>query len=306
MTDEKTNNQPSTPEGQVDKGLVGTEDYEKLSNKDLEALVKGKPIAPVEPVEPTETTETTETPTETVTEPTTEEVIPENLKGKSADELAKDYVNLRKKFDEQGIEVGDLRKYKEEAVNLDNQMKQLQVDVTSRKIVETDIKSMTDEEKQAFYDTFSEDPVKALMPYISKAIQPLAVKQARRDNEAEINRLAELHNADDLVPYDKKAVDKILAGFTTAEGRNKMFDTHGTKAFEEAYKIYRDQQLPEALTKREKAFREKAIKEAEELANKKSKTYTEPQGAVSVSGGSTDYEHMPMADLEKLVGKPKD
>jgi len=296
MTEEKTNNQTSAPDkGQAVEGLVKTEDYEKLSDEDLEALVKGKP-APVTPVEP---------PTETPTETPTDE-LPDDLKGKSAEELAKAYLNIRKLHSKQDEELGNLRKYKEEADKLDTEMKQYQIDATSRNIVENEIKSMTDVEKQKFYDDFSEDPAKALMPYISKAIKPIAVVQARQANETEINRLIEA-NKDKRVPYDRKAVDKILAGFTNADGRNKLFDNHGTKAFEEAYKIYRDQNLDAAIEREKKEYIEKANKEAEELANKKSKTYTEPQGAVSASrSGSTDYNTMPMKQLEKLVGKPKD
>ena len=293
MTEEETNNQTSAPDkGQAVEGLVKTEDYEKLSDENLEALVKGKP-APVEP------------PTETPTETPTDE-LPDDLKGKSAEELSKAYLNIRKLHAKQDEELGNLRKYKEEADKLDTDMKQYQIDATSRNIVENEIKSMTDAEKQKFYDDFSEDPVKAIMPYISKAIRPIAVKQARRDNEAEISRLIEL-NKDKQVPYDRKVIDKILAGFTTADGRNKMFDLHGTKAYEEGYKIYRDQNLDAAIEREKKEFIEKATKEAEELANKKSKTYTEPQGAVSASrSGSTDYDTMPMEQLERLVGKPKD
>ena len=143
------------------------------------------------------------------------------------------------------------------------------------------------------------------MPYISKAIKPIAVVQARQANETEISRLIEA-NKDKRVPYDRKAVDKILAGFTNADGRNKLFDLHGGKAFEEAYKIYRDKNLKPALEKRDKEFIEKATKEAEEFARKKLSTYTEPIGVRSAPSGSTDYDTMPMADLERLVGKPKD
>ena len=303
MTEEKTNNQPSVPDkGEADKGLVDAEEYDKLSDSELEALVKGKP-APVKPVEPTEDVKEGEEPPPA--EPTPEEELPDYVKGKSADEIAKDYVNLRKKFDEQGKEVGELRTHKEDADKLDKDMKQYQIDATSRNIVENEIKAMSDEEKQKFYDVFSEDPAKALMPYISKAIKPIAVVQARQANETEINRLIEA-NKDKRVPYDRKAVDKIIAGFTNTDGRNKLFDVHGTKAFEEAYKIYRDQNLDAAIEKEKKEFQEKALKEAEEQAKKKLSTYTEPTGVRSAPSGSTDYETMPMADLEKLVGKPKD
>ena len=105
MTEEKTNNQPSVPdEGETDKGLVETEDYEKLSNEELEARVKGKP-APVTPAEPAKGGE--EPP------PAPEEQLPDDLKGKSAEELAKAYVNIRKlhaKQDEELGVCGNLRK----------------------------------------------------------------------------------------------------------------------------------------------------------------------------------------------------
>lgn len=300
MTEEKANTQTPAPnEGQAGKGLVETEDYEALSNEELEARVKGTP-APVKPAEPVKEGE--EPPV--VTEPAEE--LPDDLKGKSADELAKAYLNIRKLHSKQDEELGNLRKYKEEADKLDSDMKQYQIDATSRHIVETEIKAMTDVEKQKFYDDFSEDPAKALMPYISKAIKPIAVVQAKQANETEINRLIEA-NKDKRVPYDRKAVDKILAGFTNVDGRNKLWELHGTKAFEEAYKIYYNQNLDAAIEKEKKEFIEKATKEAEELANKKSKTYTEPTGVHSAPSGSPpDYENMPMADLEKLIGVPKD
>jgi len=299
MTEEKTNNQPSTPdEGQVDKGLVEAEEYDKLSDSELEALVKGKP-APVEPAEPVKEGEP---PAET---PAPAEELPDDLKGKSADELAKAYINIRKMHSKQDEELGNLRKYKEEADKLDNDMKQYQIDATSRNIVENEIKAMTDAEKQKFYDDFSDDPAKALMPYITKAIKPIAVVQARQATETEIKRLIEV-NKDKRVPYDRKIIEKIVAGFTNENGRNKLFDQYGMKAYEEAYKIYRDQNLDAAIEKEKKEFIEKATKEAEEQARKKSKTYTEPPGIRTASSGSTDYDTMPMADLEKLVGKPKD
>jgi hypothetical protein len=294
MTEEKTNNQSPAPlEGQAVEGLVDTEDYDKLSNEELEKLVKTgeKPIKPA-PV--------------TTPAPAPEEELPEDLKGKSADELAKAYVNIRKLHSTQDKELGELRKYKEEADKLDTEMKNYQVDATSRKIVEDEIKGMDDTEKQKFYDTFYEDPVKALMPYISKAIKPIAIVQARHDNEAEIQRL-EKDTKDTLVPFDLKAIDKIIASYTTTDGRNKLFDDPSKTAFQAAYDIYFKQNINAAIEKEQKDFIEKANKEAEELANKKLHTYTEPQGATSGSkSGSTDYDTMPMEQLERLVGKPKD
>ncbi|HDP36348.1 MAG TPA: hypothetical protein ENN27_00545 [Candidatus Atribacteria bacterium] len=291
MTEEKTNNQPSTPEGKVDEGLEKTEDYSGLSNEELEKLVKtGEVPKPAEPVG--------------VAKP--EEELPDDLKGKSAEELAKAYINIRRLHANQDKELGELRKFKEEAVNLDNQIKQYQIDATSRNLVETEIKAMSEEEKQKFYDDFSEDPTKALMPYISKAIKPIATILARQANEAEIKRLED-ETKESRVPYNRKAVDKILASYTRADGRNELFDRYGTKAFQQAYDIYFKQNINQAIEKEKKEFIEKANREAEELAKKKLQIYTEPQGVTSVSpSGSTDYEHMSMEELEKLVGKPKD
>ena len=290
MTEEKTNNQPlDSDKEQSNEGLVEAEDYDKLSTEDLKKLAKGEKLTPVTPAPATEPAEE----------------LPDYVKGKTAEEIAKDYVNLRKKLDEQGKEVGELRKFKDEAVTLDNQMKQYQIDATSRHIMKSEVKKMTDEEKQRFYDVFSEDPVEALMPYIEKMTKPLAVVQARQANENEINSLKEKYR-DSRVPYDEKAVNKIIANHTGADGRNKLFDIHGTKAFEEAYKIHRDANLDAAIERENKEFQEKALKEAEEQAKKKLSTYTEPQGAASVPSGSTDYDTMPMEELERLIGKPKD
>ncbi len=300
---ENINNPDTAPEGQA----VGTDEikedsYDQLSDEALEALAKGKP-APVKPVEPAEPVKEGEPPAEPAPAPTEE--LPDDLKGKSAEELSKAYLNIRKLHAKQDEELGNLRKYKEEADKLDTDMKQYQIDATSRNIVENEIKAMTDAEKQKFYDDFSEDPAKALMPYISKAMKPIAVVQARQATETEISRLIEA-NKDKRVPYDRKTVEKIVAGFTNENGRNKLFDQYGIKAYEEAYKIYRDQNLDAAIEKEKKEFQEKALKEAEEQARKKSKTYTEPTGVRSAPSGSTDYNNMPMADLERLVGKPKD
>lgn len=292
MTEEKTNNQSPAPlEGQADEGLEKTEDYDQLSKEELEKLVKtGEKPKPVEPVPVT----------------TSEEELPDDIKGKSADEITKSYINIRRLHADQDKELGELRKFKEEAVTLDEQIKQYQIDATSRIIVEDEIKGMTDVEKQQFYEAFNEDPVKALTPYINKANRPIKVRLAKQDNETEIKRLED-ETKNTRVPFDRKAVDKILASYTNADGRNELFDRYGIKAFQQAYDLYFKQNINQAIEKEQKDFVEKANKEAEELAKKKLQTYTEPQGATSTSkSGSTDYEHMPKEQLEAVIGKPKD
>jgi len=103
MSEDKTNNPESTPsKGQVEEKAGGSEDISKLSldeltDEQLEKLVK-KP-ADVKPAPVTEP-EPKEGDKEPEPEPESTEELPENLKGKSAEELAKDYINLRKKLDE--------------------------------------------------------------------------------------------------------------------------------------------------------------------------------------------------------------
>lgn len=306
MSKEEVNNPESTPiEGQVDEKAGGSEDYSKLSTEELERMAKGEP-APVSEVkdEPVKTEEKTKEPAP-VKEPTEE--LPEELKGKSPEELAKAYINLRKLQSTQTDELGNLRKYKKETEEVDEQLKQYGVNSTAQTLVEKEIFDMNDDEKNKFYEKFSESPAEALMPLIQRAIKPLTVRQARSDNEAEVKRLEE-KTKDGYVPYDRKKINKIIAGFTKENGRNELFDKHGKGAFEAAYDIYYKENIGQALEKSQKEFKEKALKEAEEAAKSKPNTFTEPQGPSSASKGGkpTDYETMPMEQLEKLVGKPKD
>lgn len=299
MTDETTNNPPSAPKGQAGEGLVEPEDYDKLSDEELDKLAKAPPKEPPAATEKEGDTPAKPAKDETAEPPPEEEF--DDLKSKKPEEYKKGYINLRKKLDEQGKELGVLRKESKEIKELDSQMKQYQIDNASRKIVETEIKGMSDEEKQKFYDDFSTDPVQALMPYIQKALKPLATMTMRQANEVEIKRLIDT-TKDDRVPYKRKAVDKIIASYTKADGRNDLFERYSTGAFQEAYRIYRNQNIDKAIEKEQQAFREKAQTEAEELANKKLHTYVEPQGVTSPSqAGATNFETMPMKDLEKKV-----
>lgn len=313
MSEEKTNNPNSTPEGQVEKKAGGSEkDYSELSYEELTKKVKGEPIlAEIEP-EPVNEPEPEGEPEPE--EPSKEEPViipedelPDELKGKTAEELSKAYINLRKMQSKQTDELGQLRKYKKENESLDTEMKQYGINSTAKNLVEKEITKMTDEEKNSFYEIFSEDPSKALMPLISKAIQPLTVRQAKSDNETEIKRLIEV-NKDGYVPYDRKKINKIIAGYTNQNGRNSLFDKYGLGAFEAAYDIYYKQNIGEALEKSQKAFKEKAIKEAEEAAKAQKNTFTEPQGKSSASqaGNPTNFDEMSYEELSRKVGKPKD
>ena len=304
MTEEKVNNPKSTPDkGQVDKTAGGSEDYSGLSDEELERKVKGETEVKPEPENVPENVPEPDTTKEGIKEPE----LPDNIKGKTADELAKDYVNLRKKLDEQGVEIGELRKYKKENTEIDEQMKEYGVSSTAQTLVEKEIFQMNDEQKNQFYEKFSENPGEALMPLITKAIKPITVRQARSDNEAEIKRLID-KTKDGYVPYDRKKINKIIAKHTREDGRNTLFDKHKSGAFEAAYDIYYRENISAALEKNQKEFKEKAVKEAEEAAKNTPNTFTEPQGISSASkaGKSTDYDNMTDEQLDKAVGKPKD
>jgi len=312
------NNPESTPvKGQVDdKAGEVSEDiselsqYDKLTDKELDEMVKGKPASVPEPVikkgdkEPGPEPEPVAEP-ELVTEPTGK--LPDDLKGKSAEDISKAYVNLRKLQSTQTDELGELRKYKKENAQIDEEIKQYGINTTAQHLVEKNIAKLTDEQKTQFYDKFSENPAEALMPLIREAIKPITVKQARSDNEAEIKRLEDKAK-EGFVPYDRTKINKIIAGFTKENGRNELFDKHGQGAFEAAYDIYYKQNIGSALEASQKEFQEKALKEAEKAASGKVNTFTEPQGPSSASTGgkSTDYEAMSDAELDKLVGKPED
>jgi len=310
MSEDKTNNPESTPDkGQVEEKAGGSEDISKLSldeltDEQLEKMVKAKPKSEPEPVNEPEPKEGDKEP-EPAPEPTEE--LPDDIKGKSPEELAKAYVNLRKLQSTQTDELGELRKYKKENAALDEELKQYGVNSTAQKLVKKEMLKMTDEQKDLFYEKFSENPAEALMPLISEAIKPITVRQARADNEAEIKRLEDKAK-DGLVPYDRKKINKIIAGFTKENGRNELFDKHGQGAFEAAYDIYYKQNIGAALEAREKEIREKALKEAEEATRNKVNTFTEPQGrsSASVGGKSTNYDTMSDDELYKAVGKPKD
>lgn len=309
MSDDKTNNPESTPDkGQVDKKAGGVEDYSELSLEELEKIAKAEPASDKpEPVIDTEPVEVEPKIEEGTKEPEPTEELPDELKGKTPEELAKAYINLRKLQSTQTDELGDLRKYKKENAALDEELKQYGINSTAQHLVEKEIFQMNDDEKNQFYETFVENPAEALMPLITKALRPITVKQARTDNEAEIKRLEEKAK-DGYVPYDRKKIDKIIAGFTKENGSNELFDKHGKGAFEAAYDIYYKQNISSALEASQKEFREKALKEAEEAASGKVNTFTEPQGISSASkaGKPTNYEDMSLEQLEKLAGKPKD
>jgi hypothetical protein len=300
MTEEKTNNPTPDPQGQSGEGLVDAVDYDKLSDEEFDQLV-GKTPKPAEP----EQTETTET--EDKTEPTTEtkEELPDYVKGKTAEQLAKDYVNLRKKLDEQGKEVGELRTFKQKAEELDKNLKDAHLNVTTRKLINKTVKQMTQEQKDQFYTNFSEDPAAAIIPFIEDAIKPVIQMTASQANQNEINRLKELHKGD-RVPFDLKEVNQVLKNHTDENGRNELFDLYGSRAFEVAYKEVKANKIESVFEQEKQEAIEKAKIEAEEAAKKRSRTYVERQGVTNVESGEVDLSKLTDAQWNARIGKPVD
>ena len=298
MTKEETNNQPSVPdEGQTDEGLVVTEDYDKLSDEELEARVKGTP-ASVEPAPVTETPGPAK--------PVLTEELPDDLKGKSAEELAKAYINVRKLHAKQDAELGELRTFKQKADELNNIMKESHIDATARQFVNKTMQEMTQDQKDNFFELLSKDPAAAIMPMVEESIKPIVRMTASQANNAEIERLKNLHNDNDRVPFDLTEVNEVLKQHNDANGVNDLFSRYGSKAYEAAYKEVRANKLESVLEKEKQEAIEKAKREAEEAALAKSRTYTEPQGVTNIESGAIDFENIPLEKFDEIVGKPED
>lgn len=161
---------------------------------------------------------------------------PEDLQGKSQDELVKMVVNLRKLKGQQDQELGELRKFKKQQEELQKQMEEQNLSASAQRMINAEVRGMTPEERTAFYDKFAEDPESALLPIIQKAMHPILIQQAKQNNETVVKRLKE-STKDSLVPYDEEGVNKIIASYNK-NGRNELFDKYDSDAFQEAYDIY--------------------------------------------------------------------
>lgn len=308
MSDKETNNKVTSPaKGQGDAETGGVNDYSKLSYEEHKAKVMAGEIV-TEPTAPPSTEgkeKENELGKEGKESETSDEDLLGDMKGKTIEEIQKAYIGIRKLQATQTNELGELRKYRKSNEELGEEIKNYGINATAQKLIEREVGDMSQAEADKFYDVFGKNPAKALMPLIQKVLQPLYKKQGKTDNEAVIKDLIK-KNEDSLVPYDRKKVNKIIAGFTKQDGRNELFDRLGSEAFGEAYNIYFKANYPEALEKEQKTFKEKAVKEAEEAARAKTKTFTEKQGISSAenAGETTDYENMPKDELDKIVGKP--
>ena len=219
---------------------------------------------------------------------------PEDLQGKSQDELVKMVVNLRKLKGQQDQELGELRKFKKQQEELQKQMEEQNLIASAQRMINAEVRGMTPEERTAFYDKFAEDPESALLPIIQKAMHPILIQQAKQNNEAVVKRLKE-STKDSLVPYDEEGVNKIIASYNK-NGRNELFDKYGSDAFQVAYDIYFKQNINAAVER-------KLAEEREKMSGTPQVPYTEPQGVTTSKGARTiDYEKLSFEELRKMVG----
>ena len=293
MPEERTDNLETAPQGTTEpQAGEETTDYSALSFEDLEkAAEKGElQEAPKQ-----------EAQQEAQQEPESkqESALPDDLKGKSAEELAQMYANLRKMQGEQSNELGELRKYRKEQDELQEQLKNSQTSATAQRLIQREIKGMTSEERSKFYDRFAEDPEGALSPLISKTLEPFLHIVAKQNNESEIRRLKE-STKDSLVPYDEAAINRIIAAHNR-DGRNELFDQYGSGAFEKAYQEYYRTQAETAFTRKLQEMTDRVKAEEEPQA----KTYTESPG-VSRGPGEPNYAEMSWEQLRKAAGDTDD
>lgn len=298
----KANNQAETSQETI-KAQTGPKDPSEMTSDELKAeLLKAQSEKAAEP-EVIEEVE--EKPTEVEQETVESDEIPEDLRDKSQAELAKTLVNLRKLKGQQDNELGELRKFKKQQEEIQAQMEESNLSSSAQKMIRSEIKGMTPEEKQAFYDKFADSPEEALFPLIQQALHPILIQQAKQNNESAINRLKE-STKDSLVPYEEQEINKIIASFNR-NGRNELFDQYGSDAFQAAYDLYFKQNVAAAVERRIQEATENAKKKADDESGKKN-PYVEPQGvsAASKSGKLTEkeIEGMTLSQIEETLGIP--
>lgn len=311
----KVNNQTGTPEGQVPEANQGTNvdtepSFEELRKTVMAVKPDSQNVTPKEELEEeSEEGLEEEIPLESEGEGSTEEEseeetneegspIPDDLKGKSAEELAKMYINLRELQSKQTKELGELRKLKEKQEKIKEEAERYKIDATSNKLVNDYIDQMSEEDTNKFLEDFTRNPRGTLMPLIKDAISPLVRRVAKENNNKEEENLINT-TKDSLVPYEKyrDEINQVLDS-KDANGRRYLFDQYGSGAFREAYKIVYDRHFDEER----KAYEENIKNNAGNIAQPNNKkTFVQPQGRANTRGKNIDIDNMPFEQFKKLV-----
>jgi hypothetical protein len=301
----KVNNQKGAPNGQVPEAnqetVVDSEpSFEELRKTAIRMTEEHKQNVTPTIEEPEETEEITEETSETEeTEDQTEE-LPDEFKGKSPEEIAKMYINLRKMQAKQQSELGELRKLREKQEELKKETEKYSVNAASQELINNTIDNMSKEEADKWLDELSENPKKALAPMILEIVGPLVKRVAKTNNESvEQDLIKRTENS--LVPY-KKYQDEIneVLNQKDKDGRRYLFDRFGSKAFEEAYRVVYDRHFEENRQKLEEEAR-KAREEAPSPKPKKN-TFVQQQTNASVNRGSDiDADNMDFPTLRQKI-----
>jgi len=299
MADEKVNNQevqaPVEETGTTSTMAGGTEDYSSLSDEQLEAVVKSigqtvaKPEEEVVSEEPSKPDETVEV----------ERELPENLKGKTLEEVVDMYLNLQKLHGAHANELGELRRFKQEQEELERQAEQYQLNPIVEEITR-EIKDMSQEEKDAFLIKLSENPVDTIGSVVKQQLFPLLVQQAKYIHERKVQELKE-STKNSLVPYNEKEINKIIKSYNK-NGRNELFDKYGSGAFDVAYDIYFKNNVEAAVQKKLEES-----KKGETMKKQNPDLYVEPPSVstrASSTGGTPDFSKVKDNDLAKMLGAP--
>ena len=237
---------------------------------------------------------------EDVVEETVED-LPDDLRGKSAAEIAKMYQNLRTLQSRQGKEIGELRKYKEDKEKEAQERDKYSVDTTSEEFLSEYVDSMGKEETDEFLNEFTQNPKKAILPVIREALNPVLRRMAKQNNEEVINRL-KAETKDSIIPYEKyeREIHQVLDQ-KDGNGRRVLFDRFGSRAFEEAYNIVYRKHFP---NERERIERE--LKEAREKADtsaSRKRAFVHPQGSAlsTGKGSSVNLDDLSFKELQDYI-----
>ncbi len=294
-TNDMVNNQTDVPEeGQTseanqEQGIGNDPSFEELRKTVME-MSEDSSVQLEQPEIETETVDSVEQTDD----------IPDDLKGKSAAEIAKMYQNLRTLQSRQGKEIGELRKYKEAMEKEVQERDKYSVDVTSDEFLAEYVDNMEKEEVDKFLDEFTQNPKKAILPVIREALNPVLRRMAKQNNDEVVNRL-KAETKDSIIPYEKyeKEIHQVLDQ-KDEHGRRILFDRFGSRAFEEAYNTVFRKHFPE-----ERKRIEEELKEAREKADtdaSRRRAFVHPQGsALSTKGTSLKPEEMDFHQFQEYV-----
>ncbi|MCK4576249.1 hypothetical protein KAU34_07565 [candidate division WOR-3 bacterium] len=212
--------------------------------------------------------------------------LPDKLKGKTKEEIAKMYINAEKLGSTHTAELGELRKQKAELATAKELAKKYEIEMSANKVTPK-VKKWTPEEVATFIRRLGEDPQNAFADLIKPYIKPLVETTALTRNERMEEKLI-TDNKDKVVPYDRAEVNKVL------KAQPELWKEYGTKAIKIAFNIYKENAFEEKMTAKEKAF-------TEELNEKR--LNKDKEQATHMIGGAPAGKKTVSGDMKKAINK---